>query len=69
MPDLKHTEKGAVPMLPRYFHYIEPTDPLNGVLNRFMHGKPLTEADRLELQPCPVPMKKQSETRFTGSDE
>jgi hypothetical protein len=50
MPDLKHTEKGAVPMLPRYFHYIEPTDPLNGVLDRFMHGKPLTEADRVFLE-------------------
>jgi hypothetical protein len=103
-------------MLPRYFHYIEPTDPLNGVLDRFMHGKPLTEADRsflkkhaaeknpaddrirtypldnelsfarralrkrrfqairwaafssrrlptLELQPCPVPMKKNHQKR------
>jgi len=37
-------------MLPRYFHYIEPTDPLNGVLDRFMHGKPLTEADRVFLE-------------------
>ena len=30
-------------MLPRYFHYIDPADPLNRVLDRFMHGKPLTE--------------------------
>jgi hypothetical protein len=32
-------------MLPRYFHYIEPADPLNSVLDRFMRGKPLTEPD------------------------
>jgi len=50
MPDLQHTEKGAVPMLRRYFHYIEPDDPLNGVLDRFMHGKPLREADRAFLK-------------------
>jgi hypothetical protein len=37
-------------MLPRYFHYIEPADPLNGVLDRFMHGKRLTDADRLLLK-------------------
>ena len=37
-------------MLPRYFHYIEPEDPLNGVLDRFMHGKPLAEADRSFLE-------------------
>ena len=37
-------------MLPRYFHYIEPADPLNSVLDRFMHGKRLTDADRLLLK-------------------
>jgi hypothetical protein len=37
-------------MLPRYFHYIEPADPLNRVLDRFMHRKPLTAADRLLLK-------------------
>ena len=37
-------------MLPRYFHYIEPADPLNGVLDRFIHRKPLTAADRLLLK-------------------
>ena len=37
-------------MLPRYFHYIEPADPLNHVLDRFMHRKPLTAADRLLLK-------------------
>lgn len=37
-------------MLPRYFHYIEPADPLNSVLDRFMHGKPLTEADHTLLK-------------------
>lgn len=37
-------------MLPRYFHYIEPADPLNGVLDRFMHRKRLTEADRSLLK-------------------
>jgi hypothetical protein len=37
-------------MLPRYFHYIEPADPLNGVIDRFMHRKPLTEADRSLLK-------------------
>jgi len=37
-------------MLPRYFHYIEPADPLNRALDRFMHGKPLTAADRLLLK-------------------
>jgi hypothetical protein len=37
-------------MLPRYFHYIEPDDPLNGVLDRFMHGKRLRDADRLLLK-------------------
>ena len=37
-------------MLPRYFHYIEPADPLNRVLDRFMHGKRLTEADRSLLK-------------------
>ena len=25
-------------MLPRYFHYIEPADPLNRVIDRFIHG-------------------------------
>lgn len=37
-------------MLPRYFHYIEPADPLNSVLDRFRHGKRLTEADRSLLK-------------------
>jgi hypothetical protein len=37
-------------MLPRYFHYIEPSDPLNTVLDRFMHRKRLKEADRLLLK-------------------
>lgn len=37
-------------MLPRYFHYIEPADPLNGVIDRFMHRKRLTEADRSLLK-------------------
>jgi hypothetical protein len=37
-------------MLPRYFHYIEPDDPLNGVLDWFMHGKRLRDADRLLLK-------------------
>jgi hypothetical protein len=37
-------------MLPRYFHYIEPADPLNSVLDRFMHGKRLRGADRLLLK-------------------
>jgi hypothetical protein len=37
-------------MLPRYFHYIEPADPLNRVLDRFMRRKPLTAADRLLLK-------------------
>src|ERR1700693_2622441 len=37
-------------MLPRYFHYIEPADPLNGVLDRFIHCKPLKEADRSLLK-------------------
>jgi hypothetical protein len=37
-------------MLPRYFHYIEPSDPLNRALDRFMHGKPLTGADRSLLK-------------------
>jgi hypothetical protein len=37
-------------MLPRYFHYIEPADPLNSVLDRFMDGKRLTEADRTLLK-------------------
>ncbi|MFY9987396.1 MAG: hypothetical protein WAK31_21740 [Chthoniobacterales bacterium] len=37
-------------MLPRYFHYIEPADPLNGVIDRFMHGKRLTEANRSLLK-------------------
>ena len=37
-------------MLPRYFHYIEPTDPLNRVLDRFMHRKPLKAADRSLLK-------------------
>ena len=37
-------------MLPRYFHYIDPADPLNGVLDRFMHGKRVTNADRLLLK-------------------
>jgi hypothetical protein len=37
-------------MLPRYFHYIEPADPLNRVLDRFMHREPLTAADRLLLK-------------------
>jgi hypothetical protein len=37
-------------MLPRYFHYIEPADPLNRVLDRFMHDKRLTDADRLLLK-------------------
>jgi hypothetical protein len=37
-------------MLPRYFHYIEPADPLNRVLDRFMHRKPLKEADRSLLK-------------------
>ena len=37
-------------MLPRYFHYIEPADPLNSVLDRFMHGKRLREADRSLLK-------------------
>ena len=37
-------------MLPRYFHYIEPADPLNGVLDRFMQGKRLRDADRLLLK-------------------
>jgi hypothetical protein len=36
-------------MLPRYFYYIEPADPLNSVLDRFMDGKRLTEADRTLL--------------------
>jgi len=36
-------------MLPRYFHYIEPADPLNNVLDRFMHGKRLTDTDRSRL--------------------
>ena len=37
-------------MRPRYFHYIEPADPLNSVLDRFVHGKRLTEADRTLLK-------------------
>ena len=37
-------------MLPRYFHYIEPADPLNSVLDRFMHGKPLKETHRSLLK-------------------
>lgn len=37
-------------MLPRYFHYIDPADPLNSVLDRFMNGKPLTEAGRSLLK-------------------
>ena len=37
-------------MPPRYFHHIEPADPLNSVLDRFMLGKPLTEADRSLLK-------------------
>ena len=37
-------------MLPRYFHYIEPADPLNNVVDRFMHGKRLRDADRLLLK-------------------
>ena len=37
-------------MLPRYFHNIEPADPLNRILDRFMHGKNLTDADRLLLK-------------------
>ena len=37
-------------MLPRYFHYIDPADPLNHVLDRFMHGKRLRDADRLLLK-------------------
>jgi hypothetical protein len=37
-------------MLPRYFHYIEPADPLNTVLDRFMQGKRLRAADRLLLK-------------------
>jgi hypothetical protein len=39
-------------MLPRYFHYIEPSDPLNGVLDRFMHRKPLKATDRSLLKKC-----------------
>jgi hypothetical protein len=37
-------------MLPRYFHYIEPADPLNGVLDRFMHGRRLRNSDCLLLK-------------------
>jgi hypothetical protein len=37
-------------MLPRYFHYIEPADPLNRVIDRFMHGKRLREMDRALLK-------------------
>jgi hypothetical protein len=37
-------------MLPRYFHYIEPADPLSRVLDRFMHRRPFTTADRLLLK-------------------
>jgi hypothetical protein len=37
-------------MFPRYFHYIEPADPLNGVIDRFMHRKRLTEANRSLLK-------------------
>jgi hypothetical protein len=43
-------KKNTVLMLPRYFHYIHPADPLNRVLDRFMHGKRLTDADRLLLK-------------------
>ena len=42
-------KRATILMLPRYFHYI-PADPLNSVLDRFMHGKPLTEADRFLLK-------------------
>jgi hypothetical protein len=45
--DLK---KATVVMLPRYFHYIDPADPLNHVLDRFMQGKRLREADRTLLK-------------------
>jgi hypothetical protein len=37
-------------MLPRYFHYIAPADPLNSVIDRFLHGKRLRDADRLLLK-------------------
>jgi hypothetical protein len=37
-------------MFPRYFYYIEAADPLNRVLDRFMHGKRLGDADRLLLK-------------------
>jgi hypothetical protein len=37
-------------MLPRYFHYLEPADPLNSVVDRFMHGKPLKETHRSLLK-------------------
>jgi hypothetical protein len=44
-------------MLPRYFHYIEPADPLNRVLDRFMHGKRLRDADYLLLKKHAVEKK------------
>ena len=43
-------KRATVLMLPRYFHYIEPADPLNRVLDRFMQGKRLRDADRLLLK-------------------